>query len=113
MYKDMAEYAHLDDTFDYPRDHSLYRTENKKLQGKMNDECTGHSIAECVGLRPKIYFILEASGKNIKKAKGVKKNVVKKQICHEQYKEALFSKRTFHHGMDVLRSECHRTTASM
>ena len=44
---------------------------------------------------------------NIKKAKGVKKNVVKKYIRHEEYKEALFEKKTFHHGMDVLRSEGH------
>ena len=54
-----------------------------------------------------MYSILEACGKNIKKAKGVKKNVVKKHIRHEQYKEALFEKQTFRHGMDVLRSERH------
>ena len=60
-----------------------------------------------VGLRSKMYSILEAGGKNTKKAKGVKKNVVKKRIRHEQYKEALFEKQTFRHGMDVLRSERH------
>ena len=54
-----------------------------------------------------MYSILEASGKNIKKAKGVKKNVVKKNITHKQYREALFSKKTFRHGMDVLWSEKH------
>ena len=37
----------------------------------------------------------------------MKKNVVKKHIHHEQYKEASFEKRTFHHGIDVLRSEKH------
>ncbi|MEW8688315.1 MAG: hypothetical protein AB2556_21090, partial [Candidatus Thiodiazotropha sp.] len=52
--------------------------------------------------------ILEASGKNIKKAKGVRKATVKKHIRHEQFKEALFEKQTFRHGMDVLRSERHR-----
>ena len=41
-------------------------------------------------------------------AKGVKKNVVKNHIRHEQYKEALFDRKTFRHGMDVLRSEGHR-----
>ena len=55
-----------------------------------------------------MYSILEASGANIKKAKGIKKVVVKKHICHEQYKEALFEKQTFRHGMDVLRTERHR-----
>ena len=55
-----------------------------------------------------MYSILEASGINTKKAKGVKKNVVKKHIRHEQYKETLFEKQTFRHGMDVLRSERNR-----
>ena len=54
-----------------------------------------------------MYSILEAGGKKTEKAKGVKKNVVKKHIRHEQYKEALFQKQTFRHGMDVLRSERH------
>ncbi|MEW8689333.1 MAG: hypothetical protein AB2556_26215 [Candidatus Thiodiazotropha sp.] len=74
----------------------------------MKDECAGRSIAEYVGLQLKMYSILEASGKNIKKAKGVSKATVKKHISHEQFKEALFEKRTFCHGMDVLRSERHR-----
>ena len=37
-----------------------------------------------------MYSILKADEKNIKKAKGVKKSVVKKQITHEQFKETLF-----------------------
>ncbi|GFR65767.1 hypothetical protein ElyMa_005539600 [Elysia marginata] len=73
----------------------------------MKDECAGRVIEEYIGLRPKMYSILEAGGHNIKKAKGVRKNVVKKHIRHEQYKEALFSKRTFRHGMNVLRSKKH------
>ena len=55
-----------------------------------------------------MYSNLEAYGKNTKKSKGVKKNVVKKHIRHEQYKKALFEKQTFRHGMGVLRSERHR-----
>ena len=73
----------------------------------MKDECVGRVIKEYVGLRPNMYSILEANGQNINKAKGVKKKVVKKHIRHEQYREALFSKKTFRHGNDVLRSEKH------
>ena len=51
--------------------------------------------------------ILKADEKNIKKAKGVKKNVVKKQIMHEHYKETLFSAKQQRHGMNILRSEAH------
>ena len=35
--------------------------------------CAGRPIAEYVGLRTKMYSILEAGGGNIKKAKGVEK----------------------------------------
>ena len=73
----------------------------------MKDECAGTPIAESVCLRPKMYSILKADEKNIKKAKGVKKNVVKKQIKNEQYKEVLFGAKQLRHGMNILRSEGH------
>ena len=75
--------------------------------GKMKDECAGTPIAEGVCLRPKMYSILKADEKNIKKAKGVKKSVVKKQIMHEQYKETLIGKKQLWHGMNMLGSEGH------
>ena len=108
VYKDIAEDQDLYDTSDYSKKHFLHSTANKKVLGKMKDECAGRPIAEYVGLRPKMYSILEACGKNLKKAKGVEENVVQKHIRHEQYKEALFDKKTFRHGMDMLRSEGHR-----
>ncbi len=67
----MAARRRLYDTSDYSKDHSLHCTMNKKVLGKMEDECAGRPIAEYVGLRPKMYSILEASGENIKKANGV------------------------------------------
>ena len=33
--------------------------------------------------------------------------MVKKEIQHEQYKEALFERKQFCHGMNILRSEGH------
>ena len=107
VYRDMIAHAGLYDTSNYPREHPLHSVENKKVLGKMTDECAGRPIAEYIGLRPKMYSILEANGNNTKKAKGVKKYVVKKHIRHKQYREALFEKTTFHHGMNVLRSERH------
>ena len=107
VYRDMVAHADLYDTSDYPREHPLHSVKNKKVVGKMTDECAGRPIAEYIGLHPKMYSILEANGDNIKKAKGLKKAVVKKHIRHEQYREALFEKTTFRHGMDVLRLERH------
>ena len=37
----------------------------------------------------------------------MKKNVVEKEIRHEHYKEALFQKKQFWHGMNIPRSEGH------
>ena len=107
VYKDIAEKQSLYDTSDYPKEHPLYSIANKKVLGKMKDECAGTPIAECVCLRSKMYSILKADEKNIKKAKGVKRNVVPKQIMHEQYKETLFGKKQLWHGMNILRSEGH------
>ena len=103
----MKLYQNLYDTSDFPKDHPLYSEANKKVLGKMKDECNGTPIAEIVCLRPKMHSILKGDKKNIKKAKGVKKCVVKKQIMHEQYKETLFGKKQLWHGMNILRSEGH------
>ena len=47
-----------------------------------------------------MYSIMKADEKNIKKAKGVKKSVIKKQIKHEQYKETLFGTQQMWHGSE-------------
>ena len=85
----------------------LFSEDNKKVLGKMKDECAGTPIAECVCLRPKMYSIIRADEKNMKRAKGVKKNVVRKEILHEKYKETLFGKKQLTYGMNILRSEGH------
>ena len=83
VYEDIAKSADLYYTSDFPPEHPLHSTSNKKVLGKMKDECAGRPIAEYVGLHPRMYSILVASGRSIKKAKGVQKAVVKKHIRHE------------------------------
>ena len=168
VYKDIKANENFYDTSDYPKEHPLHSTVNKKVLGKMKDECAGTPISEYAGLRSKMYSIMTegeskkgidkikkdfpeteikectCEGKkvqaimakdaelvkkikkehpkarvsqccnmikvdeiNVRKAKGVKKNVVKKQIKHEQYKQVLFSKEQMWHGMNILRSEGH------
>ena len=106
IYKDMEENKDMYDTSDYPEDHFLHIKKNKKVLGKMKDEMNGKPISECVCLRSKMYSIMTEE-KNIKKAKGVKKRVVKKEIRHEQNKETLENNKTFRHGMNFLQSEGH------
>ena len=40
-----------------------------------------------------------------KTAKGIKKNVIKKNIQHENYKETLFNNKQLHHKMKTIRSQ--------
>ena len=61
----------------------------------MKDEYAGIPIAEYIGLRLKLYSVLKADQQLIKKAKGVKKYVIKKQINFENYKDALFNKQKY------------------
>ena len=55
----------------------------------------------------KIEDVFGVKQKNIRKAKGVKKCVIEKEITHENYREALFGRRQFMHKMKILRSEGH------
>ena len=106
-YKDMSEIKEDYDFSDYPKDHPLYDETNKKVIGKMKDECAGTPIAEYIDLRPKLYSVLRADEQLINKAKGVKKYIIKKQINFENYKDALFNKKKYTHNMNMLRSMHH------
>jgi hypothetical protein len=57
IYKDMETELKYYDTSDYPTDHPLYSTMNKKIVGKFKDELNGKPIEEYVGLRSKMYSI--------------------------------------------------------
>ena len=92
VYKDMIQNQTLYDTSDYPQDHPLYSSANKKVLGKLKNECAVRAIAEYVGLRPKMYSILEAGGKKHQEGEGCKKECREEAHQHEQYKEALFEK---------------------
>ena len=90
VYRDMEKHLDLYDTSDYPKDHFLHSQKNKKVIGKMKDECAGKVIKESVCLRSKMYSIVVATNhtlQTIKKAKGTTKQ--KKEITDEDYKVAL------------------------
>ena len=72
-YEDMKEHSWMYDASNYPKDHQLYDGKNKKVLGKMKDECGGGVINEVVAVRPNMYSVDLEGKKNIRKAKGVKK----------------------------------------
>ena len=105
IYADMSLNADLYDTSNYQSDHPLFSTANKKVIGKFKDELGGKQMTEFIGLRPKMYsFVGEDSDK---RAKGVKKSVLRKTITHEDYRSCLFEKEVFHRDMPGLRSYNH------
>ena len=105
LYKDMLESAAIYDTSNYPSDHPLYSTNNKKVIGKFKDELGGKQMTEFIGLRPKMYsYTGEDSGK---RAKGVKKSVLRKTIQHDDYRTCLLEKKVYARDMPGLRSYNH------
>ena len=86
LYNDMCHNLSLFDTSEY---HPVYSTINRKVLGKMKDEMKGYPIKEFVGLRPKMYSVLEGDGTEKKTVKGISKSVTRK-MRHEQYFQALF-----------------------
>ena len=81
--------------------------ETKKVIGKMKDDLNGKIIEEFAGFRAKIYF-LKTKKEGMKKAKGAKKNVIKKDISHLDYVGCFFEEWKFMHTIQTIRSFKHQ-----
>ena len=107
IYQDIYNDKPLFDLSDYPKDSPFYDAENKKVIGKFKDETAMKPIVEFVGLRAKMYSIKTEDNKESKKAKGIKKNVVKKNITHNNYVDTLANSSKTHTLMHTIRSDHH------
>ena len=107
VYKDMAETPDLYDTSNYPTDHPLYSDKNKKVPGLWKDELAGGAAHEVVALKPKMYSILCPDGKEMKRAKGIKRCVLEKNIRHQNYVEVLENSTKMRHEMNLFRNDDH------
>lgn len=76
------------DTSNYPKHDPLYSTERKAKLGCIKDEAGGRRWREWIFLRPKCYAMKEwePEGGENKRAKGVRKTVLKKHIHFDDYK---------------------------
>ena len=97
------------DTSDYPSNHpSVIQTGlNKKVIGMFKDEVAGKQITHFVGLRPKLYSYKVEDEKELKKCKGIKKNVVKKSIDFDDFVKCLFTGEKQMRKMKIIRSVQH------
>ena len=110
FYKDIAkDISKKFDTSDYPPNHEsgILTGVNKKVIGMFKDEVAGRQITHFVGLRPKLYSFKVEGEKANKKCKGIKKNIVKKDISFEDYVQCLFSGEKQMRSMKIIRSENH------
>ena len=71
------------------------------------NEARGKQIVEFVGLRAKLNSYKMLDGSEDKKCKGGTKNITKRRIQFDDYRECLFSRKEQHQKMNVIRSHCH------
>ena len=110
FYKDInADVEKRFDTSDYPTTHpsGIKTGLNGKVLEMFKEEDGGKQIVEFVGLRAKLYSYKMPDGSEDKKGKGVTKNVTKRSIQFDDYRECLFSRKEQHRKINVIRSHCH------
>ena len=80
---------------------------NKKVMGMFKDEFGGKIMKESCVLRAKTYTHLMDDDSEKKKAKGIKKCVIKKGTMFENYKDCLFNNKIRVKSQQVFRSDHH------
>lgn len=107
VYQDMHENLSLFDTNNYPKEHFLYSTNNKKVPGKFQDEKAGMIINSCACPKPKMISLEAVNNGRVdshKRAKGIKKQVIEKTLTHDDYKAVVMHDLLTYSKMNTFRS---------
>ena len=89
-YKDIAEDMETRfDTSNYKSDRPLSKGKNKKVIGLMKDELVENFLTKSVDLRAKTSSYSTDDGSKNKKAKSIKKCVIKRKLKFENYKNCI------------------------
>ena len=80
---------------------------NKKVFGMIKDELRGKIMKEFCVLRAKTYTYLMEDDSEMKKAKGVKRCVIKRRLMFENYKDSLFNNKTIMRSQLRFKSDHH------
>ena len=83
IYKDFWNDKDMFGDIDCPESSPYYCNVNKKIIGKFKDKTCGIPITEFIGLKSKMYSYVKDNEKGGRTAKGIKKNVIKNNIKHE------------------------------
>jgi len=107
FYADIKKDIQRFDTSDYAPDNVYGLPQvNKKVLGLMKDEFAGRLFYEFVGLRAKLYSC-RSENKIIKKAKGVRRNVVRDKLTFGDYLNCLNSSIPKSVSQTLIRSKNH------
>lgn len=107
VYEDMKKNLRKFDTSDYTVDNQFnLPLVNKKVIGLMKDENNGNLMKSFIGLRSKLYTIMLDAGKEIKKAKGIKRSVVN-NLRYFDYKNCLDTNEILMRSMYIFKSIKH------
>ena len=96
------EYRELFDLSNFPVSSKYYSSDDKKVVGKMKDEYSGKLILKFVGLKSKMYSILDKSNNEKSTSKG--HNAF---LEFEEFYNTLFKKKIFRHTMRGKKSKNH------
>ena len=100
VYEDFYQDKNVFDFSDYSLNSELFDTV------KMNDEFKGKQINEFVGLKSKMYSLIDADYEEVTKAKGVNNNVAIK-IKYKELVDVLFNKKVIRHKMKRIQIKFH------
>ena len=100
-------YENLFDFCNYLFNSKFFDPTNKKVIGNMKDEFEGKTVTEFNGLKSKMYSLIDADKEEVKKAKGVNKNVIK-NIRHKEFADVLFNKKMIRRKMIRIQSKLHK-----
>ena len=73
----------------------------------MKDVSKGKIIIEFIGLKSKMYYLIDVDGKENKKGKRVK-SVVVENVKHKKYRNVFINKKIMRHTMKISQSEQHK-----
>ena len=81
---------------------------NKKVIGLFKDELGGKIMKEFCALRAKTYSYLMDDNSEVKKSKGTKKCVIKRELMFENYKDCLFNGEVILKSQQIFKSDHHK-----
>ena len=106
FYEIMHEFKELFDLSNFPKNSKYFCNDNKKVPGKMKDEYGGTVICEFIGLKSKMYSLLDVNNYEKSTYKGHNSN-----IKNSEFKDTLFNKKVISHIMKGMKSFNHKICA--